>query len=1083
MNGSKYNRAMPTAYTRLPKVNLPLLQRVLRRPRINALLEATRDAPLVWVFASPGTGKTTAVAAYVGGKKTKTAWLKMDASDRDAASFFHYLGVSVATALPRQRFHFPILGPEYHDNLSSFAHIFFRYLAERVKQPLKLVFDNAQEACTATWIQLIKAAAEEFTSNLQIIIISREPPAAQLMRVLANHQLALIDTSALRFTQEEIEKLFAMSKPIQKWDVDALYKMTDGWVTGLILLRESSTGTLIGTDTPTKISQENIFNYFDSEIFAQANTDLQHIFLQTAYLTDVTVIVAQRLSGHAHAGDLLESWCQRNLFIQRKSGEPLTYEYHALFRQFLIAHVEQTYPSARRQYLQITSAHWLKKHGQIENAVSLLLSAHAWNEAAELILEHAELWSRQGRHQLLGSWLFALPEPVCEENPWLLFWLAETHLTTDEKTAWLYLERARDAFTRQGDVSGQLLTAATALEAIHAGYYKYSQMNKWADTFERLYDKAWSASQSDQLRIASGCLLAILVGVKHKHSSQPITKIQSLLFEDIDVNRKIGAASILLEYLYRHRAIDLARDLTRIVTPLLKLPTVTVFSHVHWLIILGYTHYTLENNLDLALKTLAEAADSARDAGLAQLFAQATRERILLLLTTDRVSEAKEALSTVTSSDFNFSSDPLQHHTLLARIALAEENNLAALAHSRMALEYCEENDLPGPVRFISTLAHVYSLLVNRSYGEAKNLLSSMDSCAMNRTEIFNKLRRLLLAHIALETTNTNEAIELLRHSLAEIREAKFMTFCRFVPSIARSLCRTALAENIETDFVISVIAQRKLLPPQPDWESWPWDAHVRCLGPLELTIKGEAVITSGKKAWKKPLQLLQGILTYGNKAAPANELARLLWPGEKRVGKEHTLSVTLHRLRKLLGDENAIIVKENHISLNPQCLWVDAWALDTILKRWEEGARADTKSLETIAAKIFTIYRGHLLSDAPQALRLIAPVQELWSRVKRFILELGKMYESNDAWEQAAALYRLGIERAPLTNEFYSVLIGVLIRLGKVEEAHNVYASCNYHFQTLRGREPTHQLTTLVRDLPAQRAGLLSSLGMNVKE
>ena len=57
--------------------------------------------------------------------------------------------------------------------------------------------------------------------------------------------------------------------------------------------------------------------------------------------------IAEQISGCAEAGRLLNDLYRRQLFTDRRAGAQVTYQYHDLFREFLLARAEETYCTRR----------------------------------------------------------------------------------------------------------------------------------------------------------------------------------------------------------------------------------------------------------------------------------------------------------------------------------------------------------------------------------------------------------------------------------------------------------------------------------------------------------------------------------------------------------------------------------------------------------------------------------------------------------------------------------------------------------------------------------------------------------------
>src|SRR5690606_18581251 len=89
-------------------------------------------------------------------------------------------------------------------------------------------------------------------------------------------------------------------------------------------------------------------------------------------------------------------------------------------------------------------------------------------------------------------------------------------------------------------------------------------------------------------------------------------------------------------------------------------------------------------------------------------------------------------------------------------------------------------------------------------------------------------------------------------------------------------------------------------------------------------------------------------------------------------------LRVALHRLRKLLGDERAVLSTEGRILLNAQWCWVDAFAFEAALDKPRPRSAAD--------GELFGLYQGHFLPADGDLPWLMAPRERLRSKFLRAI-------------------------------------------------------------------------------------------------
>ncbi len=99
---------------------------------------------------------------------------------------------------------------DLHD-VPGFIRRCFRRLALTLELPWALVLDNMQELGPAPLLHAgIAAALLELPRQARLIIISREPPAPAYARALAGQQLAVIETTSLRFTDAEAQQLVTL---------------------------------------------------------------------------------------------------------------------------------------------------------------------------------------------------------------------------------------------------------------------------------------------------------------------------------------------------------------------------------------------------------------------------------------------------------------------------------------------------------------------------------------------------------------------------------------------------------------------------------------------------------------------------------------------------------------------------------------------------------------------------------------------------------------------------------------------------------------------------------------------------------
>ncbi len=142
-----------------------------------------------------------------------------------------------------------------------------------------------------------------------------------------------------------------------------------------------------------------------------------------------------------------------------------------------------------------------------------------------------------------------------------------------------------------------------------------------------------------------------------------------------------------------------------------------------------------------------------------------------------------------------------------------------------------------------------------------------------------------------------------------------------------------ALSAEIEPDCARGFIAEFGIIPESSDVEHWPWPIRIQTLGGFALKLDGVPV-RSARKAQKKPLELLKALVSQGGHEAGTAAIAEMLWPEAEGDAALEALEVTLRRLRKLLGRDEAVRLHEGRLALNEGLCWVDTRAFERAHER-----------------------------------------------------------------------------------------------------------------------------------------------------
>ncbi|HEU0204586.1 MAG TPA: BTAD domain-containing putative transcriptional regulator [Burkholderiaceae bacterium] len=1062
---------MPRSVRPLAKLTRPATPDAILRERLFEVLDDTRVAKAVWLAAAPGAGKTTLVSSYLSRRKLRALWFQLDSGDADPASFFYYLRDAAATAVGDRHATLPLLTPEYLPDIAGFARLFFRQLFALLPPPFVLVFDNVHtlDGASATLVTLT-LACEEAVGGIRLIAISRTDPPAVFARLLATRALVLIDESALQLTLEEAREIAARDPKQGDVDVRALYETAHGWAAGLVLLLEHRKRAPAAAPRAAWASRQSLFDYFAAETYAQLPADVRALLIRTAMLPHVTARLAQELTGSAEVPRHLEYLCRHHHFTTRRSGAEPSYEYHALFREFLQARARDELSAADRRSLYVQAARLLQAEGAAQDAFELYHAAGDAQAAIELTRHCASELLSAGRGQTLRGWVERLPQAAVAADPWLLYWYGASLVQVDQKRGRQAFEQAFAAFGTREDSTGQLLAVAGIVDCHYFEWADFRPLDRWIQELDRLLARQDALTPDLEMRAYSSLLIALMYRQPgHLLLADCAARVGQLVVRDADLNQRVAAATLLIEYYNSVGLYDLAQQITVHVEPLSRLPACTAFNRVRWLSERAYLMCQQGAFADEA-RALDEAHRIAQEHGFASTQVSILFFRTNAALSARDAKTARSLLATLESlHDPARRIEAAQYRYLLCSLALLEGDRVRALREGRHAAELARESGLCLTHAFyVCMLACL--LIENREFEAAENSLAEATAAIAGiRYPVLPFHITAIRAYAALQQGDVPACHALLREALPLGRHHGWLLLFRPLPGPAARLCAAALHAGIEVDYVRDIIKKRGLLPPDASCDDWPWPLKLYLLGAFRVEVDETALRTSGGKAQRKPLDLLKALVALGGRDVAAATLTAQLWPDSEGDAAQTAFEVTLHRLRKLLVHEDAVLIDNSRLTLNPDLVWVDVLAFERLLSesaKFAGNTAAVLAQAEQAFAALARLYRGHFLQLEGDEPWMLGMRDKLRSKLLRHLLALGQALERHGAWDKAAELYQRGIELDHLAEEMYRRAMISLQALGQQAGAVEVYRRCERTLAARLGVKPSPEMEALYRTI-----------------
>lgn len=148
---------------------------------------------------------------------------------------------------------------------------------------------------------------------------------------------------------------------------------------------------------------EVVFDYLAKEVMKELTPEVHHFLLKTACFPSMTAAMAERLTGLPSAGNVLKDLHRERLFTEEHRQQEPLYQFHPLFRDFLLFQGTSTFTSEEWTTIQRTAAEVLEEAGRTEDAIGLLQQAGQMDRQARLILASAHTLLTQGRAQTVEA--------------------------------------------------------------------------------------------------------------------------------------------------------------------------------------------------------------------------------------------------------------------------------------------------------------------------------------------------------------------------------------------------------------------------------------------------------------------------------------------------------------------------------------------------------------------------------------------------------------------------------------------------------------------------------------------------------
>jgi LuxR family maltose regulon positive regulatory protein len=1039
----------------ITKITRPKLPKVCPRERLFRSLDDGLHKPVLWMASQAGSGKTTLVANWLDSRKLPALWYQVDGGDGDLASFFYFLGLAAKKAAPRYKQPLPLLTPEYLQGVPIFTRRYFEELFRRLKPPAVVVFDNYQDApLQSGFHEMMAHALDTVPEGITVAVLSRTEPPAQLSRLQANNAVHRLGWEDLRFTLSESRELLKKQGNREPLDesVRLLHAKTEGWAAGLILLMARVGGAEGRTGDLDPAGTTGVFNYFANEIFDKSDGPTQHVLLATAFLPNVTASMAEQLSGVKEAGEMLEHLNRRHYFTQKHAvGEP-SYQYHALFREFLLERGRRYFDAGERFSLARKAAALLQAGGRNEDAAALLIEVQDWARLIRLICGEAPTLAAQGRSRTLEDWIRAVPDATRDNNAWLLYWLGVCRIGFDPYESRGLFEKAFERFQADSDATGTFLSWAGIVDTFVYAWGDFSPLDRWISVMEDIVAGGKGfPSPEIEVRVA-GCMLTAMVNRQPDRPdiAQWAERVQAIVATSRNAQLQILLGTQLVFYYLWVGDFSRIAVVIDAVRPAGNLRQLDPLTRQNWYVMQAMYSWFVAD-WATCLQAITDGLKNADDSGIHLLDLYLLAQGVYGGLSLGDPAAASSCLEKMALTNSPRLGDRALYLYEASSVAWYYRDFNKSIEQGKLAIRITEE--MGWPIAHILCLVeHSVSLFESGDPDEADTYMGkALDLCSgMNGLEFLTCVNA---ARFAFARENGHQGIDFLKRGLAVGARHGILNLPRWNNATMSPLLARALEQGIEPEYVTKLIRVRRLSPPEevPVSDQWPMPVRINTLGGFELIKDDKVVEFTGKR---KLLEMLKILIALGGEAMES-AISEALWPDADGDLARHSFEMTLSRLRKLTGNA-ALPLRDGRLLLDRRMCRVDAWAFEQAADRAlkavdtpqtrtlaeKENGTAHVRTAESLEEAVL-LYRGHFLPDDREKNWSVSRREGLRSRFIRVVSALGMLREEAGEWDRAAACFQRAIETDDLAEEFYQHLMRCHIALGRSAEAASTYHRC----------------------------------------
>jgi LuxR family maltose regulon positive regulatory protein len=1045
--------------------------------RIYATIDNLKDCQMLWLFGPPYCGKRSFITKYSLSRNICLVCYKaIRTVDSNGSYNYRLAGSSSKTSQDGSHTEKDNNWPISILNDKSRLMDFLGAIRKNASDALIVAVENIQYVFQTGYdFNAISAVIEQVNKKDLFVWLSDVAPAQSVIELCCKKKAVIVSWYAMKTTTKDI----ATDKSTGLRRVPHLEEyfpvMTTNYhdVMRSIVIAQEGSGVL---DTIDNSTYDASMEYkICARIFNQLPTGVQLFFTKTALFPRLNKRMVNELTDDPEAEFLLEKIAAVNTADGIANAQEKIYRYHPMLKRFLRQYALKEYGPSHfsRELFKVVNI--LLRYNMVEDACTLLPDVEDSTIKAEYICNHACELMHQDKIGLIEQVMKSLPMNMYMENASLGVWYGLINVYKNPANVKNIVDEIYKRLKDSDDREGMRLAWICSVDSLILSAENQATLGNWIN--EPIVEMTLKGTAELQpwveARFLSALFMArMLINPDHKdifNLYEQLNRRKNDIFSPAD---KVEILNRILYFLINysdyvdieHSIQELEKNLDcEYLPPVLRARSECVRA----------IYLRNSGQFEAARSALKNARTVAELHELRGLREEILSMQVASYVTCNDLPTAKSMLNSMMNENTSMTPYGSYHFCrAVMACATADQEYAKARKYGESASMAAKETGIPLH-GIIHTLDVAYLNILLKNFSQAEKQLASIgNACRESGGTILRMTLECCETFLCLSTKRENAAMEKLSALLFECKIRNLFGIYMGPPIAAEKVCLLALEAKQQGNFVTELIQIRNIKPASAPvhLDIWPWPVKVYTLGRFAILNKNKK-IKFNKKTKKKPLELLKALIAMGGRGVREEQIIDALWPDAEADFGHRTFSTTLHRLRKIIGNHKAIALKGGCLTMDPNHIWVDAWAFERNVGsasrslipglKFGEHQYAVHKALMAIE-----YYRGPFLGSEAWEIWAVNYSERLRNKYLRIVGKLGHFWESNNHLEEAVECFLKSLEVDNTDEVAYRRLMACYFRMGKRSKALSTYRRCKEILYENLGIPPSLDTENLKRSL-----------------